>query len=108
VAIVARLSPRYWDGRRLLRFLAGLALVALSFAGPAQVAVAAPAAPAAAVVESTISTVPVAANDQVVAPAAPVAVAAFQVVPAPVRVEPGSLIDGECQRRFSSRAPPRA
>ena len=35
MAIVERLLPRYWDGRRLLRFLAGLALLALAFAVPA-------------------------------------------------------------------------
>jgi hypothetical protein len=34
VATVARLLPRYWDGRRLLQFLAGLALIALAFALP--------------------------------------------------------------------------
>ncbi|MET8150705.1 hypothetical protein ACIBSW_30220 [Actinoplanes sp. NPDC049668] len=31
---VARLLPRHWDGRRLLRFLTGLALIALAFAAP--------------------------------------------------------------------------
>jgi hypothetical protein len=35
VAIVARLLPRHWDGRRLLQFLTGLALIALAFAVPA-------------------------------------------------------------------------
>jgi len=35
VATVARLLPRYWDGRRLLQFVAGLALIALAFAVPA-------------------------------------------------------------------------
>ncbi|MEU8233852.1 hypothetical protein AB0C12_30065 [Actinoplanes sp. NPDC048967] len=34
MATVARLLPRYWDGRRLLQFLAGLALIALAFALP--------------------------------------------------------------------------
>ena len=32
---VARLLPRHWDGRRLLQFLTGLALIALAFALPA-------------------------------------------------------------------------
>jgi len=45
VAIVERLLPRHWDGRRLLQFLTGLALLALAFAGPGA-AVAAPASPA--------------------------------------------------------------
>ena len=35
MAIVARLLPRHWDGRRLLQFLTGLALIALAFAVPA-------------------------------------------------------------------------
>ncbi|WP_203734305.1 hypothetical protein [Paractinoplanes durhamensis] len=37
---VARVLPRHWDGRRLLRFLTGLAMLALAFTTPA------PAAPA--------------------------------------------------------------
>jgi hypothetical protein len=32
--------PRDWDGRRLLRFLAGLAMLALAFSAPAMPAVA--------------------------------------------------------------------
>jgi hypothetical protein len=31
VAVVARLLPRDWDGQRLLRFLTGLAMLALAF-----------------------------------------------------------------------------
>lgn len=34
MAEVARAHPRHWDGRRLLRFLTGLALLALAFAAP--------------------------------------------------------------------------
>ncbi|WP_306208230.1 hypothetical protein [Actinoplanes sp. RD1] len=34
MATVARLHPRLWDGRRLLQFLTGLALIALAFAVP--------------------------------------------------------------------------
>src|SRR5688500_18111244 len=34
VAVVARLLPRHWDGSRLLRFLAGLAMLALAFTTP--------------------------------------------------------------------------
>ena len=34
MATVARLLPRHWDGRRLLQFLTGLALIALAFAVP--------------------------------------------------------------------------
>jgi hypothetical protein len=35
MALLARLLPRDWDGRRLLQFLTGLALLALAFAAPA-------------------------------------------------------------------------
>jgi len=35
VAAVARILPRFWDGRRLLQFLTGLALIAVAFAVPA-------------------------------------------------------------------------
>jgi hypothetical protein len=35
VADLARVLPRHWDGRRLLRFLAGLAMLALAFTAPA-------------------------------------------------------------------------
>lgn len=35
MATVARLLPRHWDGRRLLQFLTGLALIALAFMVPA-------------------------------------------------------------------------
>ena len=35
MATVERLLPRHWDGRRLLQFLTGLALIALAFALPA-------------------------------------------------------------------------
>ncbi|MEV4708572.1 hypothetical protein [Actinoplanes sp. NPDC049316] len=35
MAVVVRLLPRHWDGRRLLQFLTGLALIALAFATPA-------------------------------------------------------------------------
>jgi hypothetical protein len=43
MALLARLLPRDWDGRRLLQFLTGLALLALAFAAPAAPAAAAPA-----------------------------------------------------------------
>jgi hypothetical protein len=35
VGILERLDPRHWGGRRVLRFLTGLALVALAFVVPA-------------------------------------------------------------------------
>lgn len=35
MADLARVLPRHWDGRRLLRFLAGLAMLALTLTAPA-------------------------------------------------------------------------
>ncbi|MFF5079048.1 hypothetical protein ACFY36_18490 [Actinoplanes sp. NPDC000266] len=46
MAAVTRVLPRHWDGRRLLRFLTGLAMLALAFTVPATPPVA-PAAPVA-------------------------------------------------------------
>jgi hypothetical protein len=46
VAVVRRLLPRHWDGHRLLQFLTGLALLALTFGGSAVPATPVPAAPA--------------------------------------------------------------
>jgi hypothetical protein len=54
------MHPRDWDGCRLLQFLAGLALLALSFLAPPAPAVAAPPAPAVVVVEAAA---PEAASD---------------------------------------------
>ncbi|WP_275980096.1 hypothetical protein [Couchioplanes caeruleus] len=52
MADVVRLLPRHWDGRRLLQFLAGLALIALAFATPAL-----SAAPDAGTSETVVTTV---------------------------------------------------
>ena len=49
MAPLLRLLPRHWDGRRLLRFVTGLALLALMFGGPA-------AGPASAVSTTTGTT----------------------------------------------------
>lgn len=53
---VARVLPRAWDSRRLLRFLTGLALAALAFAVPAPLGVL-PALPAVAPVPVTFAVV---------------------------------------------------
>jgi hypothetical protein len=106
MAAIERLLPRHWDGRRLMRFLAGLALLAASFLAPAPAMAAAPA-PASSVVSTTVEA-PASAIDQ--APAvvdAPVA-APVEAKPAAVTVEAGTFADSECQRAFGSRAPPRS
>lgn len=46
MAAVRRLLPRHWDGHRLLQFLTGLALLALTFGGAAVPAAPPPSAPA--------------------------------------------------------------
>ena len=56
VTAVARVHPRNWDGRRLLRFLTGLAMLALAFTAPA---VQAPAAMPATVAVSEAAPAPV-------------------------------------------------
>ncbi|MEU4241167.1 hypothetical protein [Actinoplanes sp. NPDC026619] len=54
---VARVLPRNWDGHRLLRFIAGLAMLALAFTTPALAEPAAPI-PVAAI---PVTAIPVAA-----------------------------------------------
>jgi hypothetical protein len=56
VTTVARLLPRHWDGRRLLQFLTGLALIALAFAIPALLGPSAPPADAPVTVITTVDT----------------------------------------------------
>jgi hypothetical protein len=57
VSILERLDPRHWGGRRVLRLLAGLALVALALAVPSVVT--APAiVPAAVVAEQPVAIAP--------------------------------------------------
>jgi hypothetical protein len=74
VAEVARLLPRHWDGRRLLRFLTGLALLALAFAAPVFAAggFAGPAADTPPAAVRTVSDVSAAglAGDRAAAPSA--------------------------------------
>ena len=137
MAFVERLLPRHWDGRRLLQFLTGLALLALAFAIPGA-AVATPASPAP--VTSVVSTVEAAVGPVVGAVDAPVstgvaatseaqaaasadqsdqAAATVDVlltgprgvafVPvAAVPVEVRAFTDGESQGAWGSRGPPRA
>ncbi|MGW4940366.1 hypothetical protein ACWEOZ_02080 [Actinoplanes sp. NPDC004185] len=56
MATVARLLPRYWDGRRLLQFLAGLALIALAFALPSVLSPAETPADAPVTIVTTVDT----------------------------------------------------
>jgi hypothetical protein len=56
VATVVRLLPRHWDGRRLLQFLTGLALIALAFAAPTLQGPVGPAAEAPVQIITTVDT----------------------------------------------------
>jgi hypothetical protein len=120
VADVARLLPRHWDGQRLLRFLFGLAMLALAFAAHAGLtgtALSTPSAP-----DTTVTTTvdvpavdPAPATADVQAPAdvpAP-ALAAVTGVPAPalaaVADVPGSaevVLASSTPASHGSRAPP--
>ncbi|MEV4351393.1 hypothetical protein AB0J83_43610 [Actinoplanes sp. NPDC049596] len=90
MAAVTRVLPRHWDGRRLLRFLTGLAMLALAFTVPAPrepVTLAASPAPLPAVRgEAAPAAVPApAVAAPVVAAPAPVVESALAAVePAPV------------------------
>ena len=52
MAVARRLLPRHWDGHRLLQFLTGLALLALTFGGATVPAAPPPAAPVSTTVEA--------------------------------------------------------
>jgi len=105
-----RVLPRNWDGRRLLRFLTGLALLALAFTF--RVDAVTPAAPPSAVVSSAgvsrTAASPAAAS---AAPAPPPAAPSVTdlgrsagVLTVPVVAAP----DGLPARAYGSRAPPLA
>lgn len=115
MAVVARLLPRLWDGRRLLQFLTGLALIALAFAAPGLAP--APQPPAPAVVVTTVDAPARGAVTERIAEPAPAAPAAGRapVVLSADRAEPTPLCDrhaprpaGVVQRPFAGRGPPLA
>ncbi len=56
VAVAAHVLPRHWDGRRLLRFLTGLAMLALAWTVPAAIE---PAPPVPAVRAATAQSGPI-------------------------------------------------
>jgi hypothetical protein len=101
--------PRHWDGRRLLRFLTGLAMIALAFTVHVT-----PPAPASAVPAPVPAAVPVSAAFAAPVPASEPAVAAPAALPpqeAPLYL--GSavillLITGFALRVRAERAPPLA
>jgi hypothetical protein len=84
VTAVARVLPRSWDGPRLLRFLTGLAMLALAFTAPASTL---PPAPA-----PTAATAPALAAP---APAAPAARAAVPATATAATFDPAPIVAGE-------------
>ena len=114
MAAVQRILPRHWDGRRLLRFLTGLALLALAFTLPAQVAPV-PAAPPAAAVSSAspadaaaTADAPPTADAAVPARAAEAVAAEMPTAGAAVRVEAIAMLAGISAHAHGSRGPPLA
>ena len=101
--------PSDWDTRRLLRFLAGLAMLAMAFAGPG-VTVPAPVAPSAVVTTASAET-SVTLSESVSAPSS-VRVAAGPLLPeAPATVVGAALLTvliGCALRVRGQRAPPAA
>jgi hypothetical protein len=99
--------PSDWDTRRLLRFLAGLTMLALAFGAPA--ATAAPPAPSPAVVMTASAEASVTLGESVSAPssvrvepaAVPAEAPAVLAVPALIAVLTGAAL-----RVRGGRAPP--
>jgi hypothetical protein len=111
VAVARRLLPRHWDGHRLLRFLTGLALLALTFGGATVPAAPPPAAPAP--VTTTVEAPPAAPAAPEVQPATSQTVdksdecrhdASRARVAQPV--DDTAALAGATQRAYGSRAPP--
>jgi hypothetical protein len=122
VAIVERLLPRHWDGRRLLQFLAGLALLAMSFALRADVVATPAAVPASAGAAASVTAavrgeaLPTEAlpteTDHAEQPAVTAVAAMAGVAPAAasvvVAVEPAPMLDRVSPHDAGPRAPPLA
>jgi hypothetical protein len=111
VALLERLHPRHWDGQRFLRFLTGLALIALAFAAP--VAPAAAATPAPPAVITTTVEAPAAAKPAAAAAEQPAAVetcrhdaSGYRGVTPPA--DTAAAVTGVGQRAHGTRGPPRA
>jgi hypothetical protein len=117
IAVTAVARVLSWDGRRLLRFLAGLAMVALAFTTPASApaaGVAEPAAPVAVVTPVAVDQAAVSSAPAAVTPhdaGLPVA-AVWPAVPAQVTrhlAAAGLLVlAGIAVREWAGRAPPLA
>ena len=99
---VACVLTRYWDGSRLMRFFAGLAMLARAFTVHVETTPPAPPAPIVAVAQVRAEAPAVAAEPIVepVAPAVPV------TVPVVVAATAVLLVTGLARRARAERAPP--
>ena len=106
----SRWLPSDWATRRLLRFLTGLAMLALAFAGPVAT-VPAPVAPSPAVVMTTAAETSVTLSESVSAPSPVRAAAAPRPAEVPATIVVAGLLTvlvGAVLRVRASRAPPAA
>ncbi|GAA2499471.1 hypothetical protein [Winogradskya humida] len=108
MAAVARLLPRYWDGRRLLQFLAGMALIALAFAIPTLTAPETVPEPPAVVTVVDAPTATTDLSDRIVQPE-PLADTLDEDVLEVSPIDAGTVIPGGLRpNAFAGRAPPLA
>jgi hypothetical protein len=107
VTDLARLLPRHWDGRRLMRFLAGLAMIAAGLLAPAAPAVtaAAPAPVVAGPAAAAATTVDAAASREVRESDETEPVRSGER-PAPTTIAPIDLPAGTSPAAYGSRGPP--
>jgi hypothetical protein len=104
VADVARVLPRLWDGQRALRFLAGLAMLALAFA--ANAGLISPSVPAPSAAPASVSVATVAVDE---APAPDIADVVVPVLLVVTLVVTGTLLPGAGRlgwRMPARRGPP--
>lgn len=100
VADVARLLPRLWDGQRALRFLAGLAMLALAFAANAGLIGPAPLPAASAPVQATVAESAALAQAAVAESAVPArAAVAESVAPAQATAGPATALPESVAQR---------
>jgi hypothetical protein len=109
IMALARVLPRLWDAPRLMRFLAGLALLALAFAAQAGLTSPAPVAPDAPAT-AVVTTVDVPANPAAVSEQ-PAEIAPIVEIPRITVDEPVPVVDAVVPahrpwRAHGSRGPP--
>lgn len=108
---MTRVLPRYWDGHRLLRFLAGLAMLALAFTAPAFAGTSTPVPVPESVAVREVSPEPVTQSESVPAPSAVRVVAAprpAEILAVRLAGAAVAVLSGRAVRAPGERAPPAA